>query len=398
MELFNTIIVHYSEIALKGQNRNYFEKKLARNIKEVMPIGTELIRMFGRFIIRLPEGCSKEVVVSSLAKVYGISNFSFAVGCGRTFEELKRKATEVLSGVNGTFKVIASGHGFPLSSSEIEKRLGAAIVDSYKLKASMKSPDIRVYVEICDSAAYLYFEKIPGLGGLAVGSSGRVVALLSGGIDSPVAALLAAKRGCRPLFVHFHALRSNEDAEASKIGDIIKKLLPYVLRTKVYYVPYSFFQLATTHIPGEFELIVFRRFMNRMAEVVAQREQAKGIVTGESIAQVASQTLDNIMATEEVTQLPVIRPLITCDKEEIITTAKKLGTYELSIQDYKDCCSIISRHPKTRPKLDKIKKLESTFDMDKIIHDTINASKIVAYKYGKGKIEAKEIAMTEISS
>jgi len=392
MEVFNTIIVHYSEIALKGQNRNYFEKKLSRNIKEVLPIGTELIRMFGRFIIRLPEGCSKETIVSSLAKVSGISNFSFAVECGRTFEELKKKATEVLDGMNGTFKVIASGHGFPLSSSEIERQLGAAIVDKYKLKAKMKLPDITVFVETFDGAAYLYLQKFQGSGGLPVGSSGRVVVLLSGGIDSPVAALLAAKRGCRPLFVHFHALRSNEDAEASKIGDIIKKLLPYVLRTKVYYVPYSIFQLATAHIPGEFELIVFRRFMNRVAEVVAQREKAKGIVTGESIAQVASQTLDNIMATEEVTQLPVIRPLITCDKEEIITMAKKLETYELSIQDYKDCCSIISRHPKTRPKLEKIKELESTVDLNKLVQDTLAASKVVAYKYGRGEIESKEVA------
>lgn len=383
------IIVHYAEIALKGQNRNYFEKKLARNIKEVLPIGTELKRIFGRFIIRMPEGYNKDAA-SALAKVYGINNFAFAAECGKSFEELRDKALNILNGSAGTFKVIASGHGFPLSSSAIERQLGAAIVDKHKLKAKMKLPDITVFVETFNGAAYLYLQKFHGPAGLPVGSSGRVVTLLSGGIDSPVAALLAAKRGCRPLFVHFHALRSNEEAKNSKIAAIIKQLLPYVLRTKVYYVPYTLFQLATTHIPSEYELIIFRRFMNRIADAIAQREKAKAIVTGESIAQVASQTLDNIMATE-VTALPIIRPLITFDKEEIIAAAKGLGTYELSIQDYKDCCSIISRHPKTKPKLEKIKQLESSVNMEKIIQDTLDAGKIVAYKYGKGMVEAKEV-------
>lgn len=386
-----TVIVHYSEIALKGQNRKYFEKKLARNIKDILPVGTEIRRVFGRFVIHLPAGYKKDDITSALTKICGISNFSFAVECGKTFDELRNKALEILDGSTGTFKVIASGHGFPLSSSEIERQLGAAIVDKYKLKAKMKLPDITVFVETFDGAAYLYLQKFQGSGGLPVGSSGRVVALLSGGIDSPVAAIQVMKRGCRPLLMHFHALRSNEEAAASKIGDIIKILLPYCLRTKVYYVPYSIFQLATAHIPPEYELIIFRRFMNRIAEAIARREKAKGIVTGESIAQVASQTLDNIIATEEVTQLPVIQPLITFDKEEIIKLAKQIGTYELSIQDYKDCCSIISRHPKTKPKLDKIKQLESSISMEKTLHDTLNASKIVAYKYGKGKIEAQEV-------
>lgn len=389
--MFNIIIVHYSEIALKGQNRRYFEKKLVKNIKDALLEGAKIERLLGRIVIRFAEALDKDRIVTALGRTSGITNFAFAVECGKTFDGLRNKAIEALNGVQGTFKVVASGHGFPLSRTEIERQLGAAIVEKYGLKAKMVSPDTTVHVEICDSVAYLYLEKFPGLGGLPVGSSGRVCVLLSGGIDSPAAAVLVAKRGCRPLFVHFHAFRSNEGADGSKIGEIIKTLLPYCLRTKVYYVPYSIFQLATTHIPAEYELIIFRRFMNRIADAIAQRERAKAIVTGESIAQVASQTLDNIMATEEVTQLPIIRPLITFDKEEIIAMAKRLGTYDLSIQDYKDCCSIISRHPKTRPKLGKIQELESTVDMNRLIQKTIDASKIVAYKYGKGAVESKEV-------
>lgn len=396
--MFNTVLVHYSEIALKGQNRNYFEKKLARNIKEVLPPGAAIKRLFGKFLIKLSENYDKASMVSALTRVYGISNFAFAAGCGSTFDELKSKAINALNEIeiHGTFKVIASGRGFPLGPSEIERQLGAVIVEKCGLNARMVSPDTTVHVEICDSVAYLYLEKFPGLGGLPVGSSGRVVALLSGGIDSPVAAVLTAKRGCRPLFVHFHALRSNEEAEKSKIDEIVRKLLPYVLRTKIYFIPYSLFQLTTTHIPAEYELIIFRRFMNRVAAAIATAEKAKAIVTGESIAQVASQTLDNLIATEEVTQLPVIRPLVTFDKEEIIAAAKKLGTYELSIMDYKDCCSIISRHPKTRPKLEKIKDLEATVDMSKLTADTLNAAKVVAYKYGKGNVEKKEVDVSAL--
>jgi len=384
------IIVHYAEIALKGQNRNYFEKKLAKNIKDVMPVGTKIKRHFGRFVV---SGTPDKDYAGALARIPGISNFAFAVKCGNDFDSLKAKTIELLDGKlqDKRFKVVASGNGFPLSSSDIERQLGAAIVEKYKIRASMTMPDVTVHVEAFDSTAYIYLEKFQGMDGLPVGSSGRAVVLLSGGIDSPVAAVLAAKRGCRPIFIHFHALRSNEDAENSKIAKIVEMLLPYVLRTKVYYVPYSLFQLGTSHIPPEYELVVFRRFMNRAAEEIAMKEKAKAIVTGESIGQVASQTLDNLISSEDATKLPVIRPLITFDKNEIINLAKKLGTYDLSILDYKDCCSIITKHPKTRPKLEKIKAFEETFDVNKLVQDTINASKVVAYKYGKGRIEAKEI-------
>ncbi len=392
------IIVHYGEISLKGQNRRYFEKKLARNIKEALPAGADVRRLRSRMIVSAG-GHDAEGIVSALSKIPGISNFCFASRCG-DFESLKSKAIGLLDGnIEGkTFKVVAAGDGFPMGSSEIEKELGAAIVEKYGIRARMKSPDVTVYVETFDSEAYVYTEKIPGPGGLPVGSSGRVISLLSGGIDSPVSSWLVMKRGCRPFFAHFHALRSNEEAESSKISGLIKALLPYCLRTKVYYIPYSFFQIATSHIPPEYEVIVFRRFMNRVAEEIAKRERAKGIVTGESIAQVASQTLDNMIASEDATHLPVIRPLAAMDKEEIILIAKKLGTYDISIRDYKDCCSIVSRHPKTRPKLEKVKELESTIDVGRLIEDTLAASKVVSYKYGKGSIEAKEVPAPEISS
>ncbi len=386
------IIVHYGEIALKGQNRRYFEKKLARNLRDALPAGADVSRVHSRILISL-EDYNKEDVISALAKTAGVSNFCFATECGSDFASLKSKTIELLDGkVEGkTFKVAAAGDGFPLSSSEIEKELGAAVVERYKIRASMKTPDVTVHVETFDSAAYMYTEKFAGLGGLPVGSSGRVISLLSGGIDSPVSSWLVMKRGCRPLFAHFHALRNNEEAENSKIADLVKAVLPYCLRTRVYYIPYSIFQIAASGIPPEYEVIVFRRFMNRVAGEIAKRERAKGIVTGESIAQVASQTLDNMIASEDAAELPVIWPLAAMDKEEIISLAKKLGTYDISIRDYKDCCSIISRHPKTRPKLEKIKELESAIDMTKLVHDTLDAAKVVAYKYGKGKIEAKEV-------
>lgn len=373
------VIVHHSEITLKGQNRRFFEKKLAENIKDALPEAT-VRRTSNRLIIETGANDAE----SRLKKVFGISNFVFAEECGTDFKEITKTAVKMLDGkLKGTFKVEAtrSDKSYPMNSMEIEKKLGEAIVDAYNAKVAMKKPDITVHVELLADKAYVYAEKLPGLNGLPVGSGGRVVSLLSGGIDSPVSSWLMMKRGFRVIFVHFHALRSNEEAENSKIKDLVNALMPYALRAKVYYVPYDLFQLSVK-VPEDYELVIFRRFMNRVAERIAQQEKAKALVTGESLAQVASQTIDSIAVTEEAVSMPIIRPLATFNKEEIITLAKKLGTYEISIKDYKDCCSIVARHPKTKPKLAKAKLFEKNIDMDKLVAETIAQSKCVMYRFG----------------
>lgn len=374
--------IHFSELALKGQNRPYFRKKLRDNIKKALKgqaFGA-IENLHDRILIKLSRDSGRDEISGRIKNIFGVSHFYFACSCKKTVESIREESGKLFSGTpkSKTFKVAASRSDkeFPVNSMELNRRIGEFLYNQ-GYKVDIKKPDITLYIDVIKHSALVYTEKVRCQGGLPVGSSGKVVVLFSGGIDSPVAAWYAMRRGCRPVYVHFHALRNNKEAMKSKIGKLIETLNKYSRTARVYLVPYDIFQLSS---PGKNELVLFRRFINRIAERIAEQEGAKALVTGESVGQVASQTLDNINAIEEAVKIAIIRPLAGFTKEEIIDKAKEIGTFELSIQDYKDCCSIISRHPKTKAKLDEIKREEERMNIEKLLEKTMKNIEVVSVK------------------
>ncbi len=356
-------IVKYSEIALKGKNRSFFEKKLAENIRKQTGMSTK--RIDGR-IIAEGEG--------DLSRVFGIASFSPVIEMERDIDEIGKKALQEMKNMRGkTMKVYCTraDKKFPKKSMEISRQIGGILFNA-GYGADMKNPDIKVFVEFVKGRAYLYFEKKRGLGGLPVGSSGKIVSLLSGGIDSPVSTWYAMKRGCTPICLHVHAFKSNEQAKKSKIKDILGVLSSYTPEIKCYFIPYYIFQSNVLGVPEKYELAIFRRYLFRLAEKIASVEGAKAIFTGESLGQVASQTLENIYVSSDAVKTPILRPLIGFDKEEIICTAKYIGTYNISIKQYRDCCSIIARHPSTKPKISRVLEVEKNIDMEGIVDKSLD--------------------------
>jgi|YelNatPaOPRAMG01_1025707.scaffolds.fasta_scaffold42262_3 thiamine biosynthesis protein ThiI len=379
-------VIHYSEIGLKGRNRPFFEKMLAENVRRLLSgiVDSKVRRIQGRLVLPL-NGADPQRVEEGLMKVFGISWFTFATIAEPNVESIGRTVVEEASqvvkpGEPIKVEVKRADKSFPATSLELSRILGRMLVEKLGVSVSLKNPSKKIYVEVLSKEAYVFTEKKRGLGGLPVGSSGRVLSLLSGGIDSPIASYLMMKRGCRVSYLHFHPFHDNAEAENSKIMEIVRKLLPYSGETTVTFTPSYEFQIATVNVPAKYDLILFRRFMFKVAERIAEAEGAKALVTGESLAQVASQTLENIVAASRGLRIPVFRPLIAFDKEEIVNVAKKIGTYELSIKPYKDCCSIIARHPETRAKLEIVEKLERQIDLDSVVSRSIGLSSRVVVK------------------
>ncbi len=379
-------VIHYSEIGLKGHNRPFFEKMLVENVRRLLSgiADFKVKRLQGRLVFSL-NGADLQRVEESLMKVFGISWFAFASVAEPNVDSIGRAVVEEASrivkpGEPVKVEVKRADKRFPATSLELSKTLGRMLVEKLGVRISLENPSKKIYVEVLSREAYVFAEKKKGLGGLPVGSSGRVLSLLSGGIDSPIASYLMMKRGCEVSYVHFHPFRDNAEAENSKIIEIVRKLLPYSGETTVTFIPSYEFQIAAVKIPAKYDLVLFRRFMFRVAERIAEAEGARVLVTGESLAQVASQTLENIVAISSGLKIPVFRPLIAFDKEEIVNMAKKIGTYELSIKPYKDCCSIIARHPATRAKLEVVEKLERKIDIDFVVSRSIGLSSRVTVK------------------
>ena len=272
-----------------------------------------------------------------------------------------------------TAKIVAkrSDKKFPTNSMQINRELGKFIEDKFGAKIALEKPLHKIYVNIGSKNAYIYFNRIKGPGGLPVGSSGKVLVLLSGGIDSAVSAYMAMKRGCVPYYLHFHAFRKGEEAMKGKIEAMLKILSQYSGQSKVFMAPFYPFQLSVSRA-GRSELVIFRRFMMQIAEEIARKNGMQAIVTGESLGQVASQTIENISAIDAATRMTVFRPLLSHDKKEIINLSERIGTYEISIQPYKDCCSIVATNPRTKAKMSMIMKIEEEIDMEKLMKDTMN--------------------------
>ena len=369
-------LVHYHEIGLKGHNRSTFEMRLLKNLEAHLvsfPVVT-LHRISGRLGVFLKEGTSHDTMVAcadAIKNIPGTARVSCGFKCERDLDEMTDAGIQAIaeSGTFSSFKVHARRNhtDFPVNSMEINQIVGGRLSDAYpNVKVQMKDPDLVVGIEVVQSAAYVYARSIPGIGGLPVGSSGTVVSLLSSGIDSPVALWRIARRGAICIGVHFSGRPQTSDASEFLVDDIAHVLEKTGCIARVYVVPFGDYQREIAlSAPPELRVILYRRLMFRVAERIAHYEHAKALVTGESLGQVASQTLDNIRATNDAVDLPVFRPMIGTDKLEIIAQAQKLGTFDISSQDAPDCCTLfMPRNPETHANLQTVKEAEAQFPVD----------------------------------
>ena len=370
MKIDKCVLIHYGELSLKGRNRSVFELKLKENIEKVTGGGVSRYR--GYFIL---EGGDPRL----LDKVPGISWYSEALVVDNDIGGLVRKVLEEvggrISGDSDKFGVFVRrpNKSFPYKSMDVAVLVGNEIFKTYGLKADLRNPDISVFIEISDRT-YIFFNKTEGLRGFPVDVSGRVLSLISGGIDSPVSSYLMMKRGCRVDLIHFHVFGDNNHVQGTKMHRIFKHMSQYQTETRVYLVPYYPFESSILKLTGTggYELVLFRRFMVMVAERIALKNGCKALVSGDSLGQVASQTIDNMALVKQAVSMPIFQPLITYDKQEIVDYAKKIGTYELSIEPYKDCCSIVSANPKTRAGRERLLYMEKSLDMETIIEKALD--------------------------
>lgn len=368
-------IAHYHELALKGHNRDYFEQNLVTNIRTALrDLGIRHVQnLHSRIRIELPTEADVDVIRDRLVRVCGIANFSL----GRVIplqlgnpdlEALSAAAVAELKGKSfQTFRVTAkrADKRLALTSMDIEKTVGASICEHTEKKVSLKHPDLTVYIELLTKDAFCSAEKNEGPGGMPTGVSGKVACLISGGIDSPVAAYRLIKRGCRASFIHFSGRPLVSRASEEKVRDLVRTLTQYQYDSRLYIVPFGEIQREIVlNAPAPFRIVLYRRMMVRITEELAGREGCWALVTGDSLGQVASQTPQNICAIEDAAEMPILRPLIGMDKREIIDEAKRLGTYETSIEPDQDCCKLfVPPHPSTKTRLDDVMRIERTLDI-----------------------------------
>ncbi|MEF8847115.1 MAG: tRNA uracil 4-sulfurtransferase ThiI [Candidatus Paceibacterota bacterium] len=368
------VICHYSEIGLKGNNRDFFEKRLVGNIEQV--IEGDVRRISGRLLIELDGAESKEEVKNKLKNIPGVAYFAFAYSADQNIESIRKKAVDILEEEQfNSFRVTTkrSNKRFELTSQEISEKVGAKIVEAFDKEVDLENYDLNLRIEIVENYAFLYLERVEGVRGLPVGVSGKVISLLSGGIDSPVASYYAMKRGMEVVFIHFSSYPFTEKKSVEKAEKIVNELNKFQFNSKLYVVPFSDVQQQIlTNCEASFRVILYRRFMLRIAERIAERENAKALLTGESVGQVASQTLENMRAVEAVANLPVLRPLVGMSKEEIINDAKQIGTYNISILPAEDCCQrFIPEYPETKADLNEVEKEEEKVELEELIEDAI---------------------------
>lgn len=378
MDVYDVYVIHYGEIALKGKNRDYFERRLISNINRMVRHITDrkARRRYGRIIL---EDGNPEIA-EKLKKIPGIRYFARARRASLDMDDIKRAAVEVLTDGFTTFRVEAtrSNKSFPLNSMEINREVGSHIAGVTGKAVKLKEPDVTVYIEICEKESYVYTSKIPGIGGLPVGTAGKVVALVSGGIDSPVAAFMMMKRGCEVVAVHFFNQTLHSLQVRRKIEMLAEKLAEIQGRMKLYMVPFGEVQREIIKaVPAKWRMLIYRRSMMRMANLIARQERASGVVTGDSLSQVASQTLQNLDVIYKASNLPVLPPLIGFDKEETISIARQIGTYEVSIMPYEDCCSLmIAKHPETKGDPETAEQIEKGINFSQLEKKAVEEAEI----------------------
>lgn len=372
------VLIHFGELWLRGRNRNSYIKQLARNIGRSMEgEDARLERLYDRFILKLGKNCDMESVKDKLRHTFGISNYEISYTTKSEMKSILKLSKKLLSQMDKVALKISSHRTYkdvPFDSVEIVDRL-FKMAKRMKFPLSNKGFVNELKVNVTKDVTFISYEKIRAFGGLPVGTSGKGVVLISGGIDSPVAAWYAMKRGVEPIYVHIHGYPDNKEVLESKMPRIFGELRKYSPESRIYYAPSHFFQMSAMKA-GKYELILLKAFMFMVAERIAEKEGANMIFTGESLGQVASQTPSNIAAESDGIKIPILRPLIGFDKQEIIKVAREIGTYDLSIIPYKDVCSINSRNPKTQTSLGKIRELKKNTGLAKIASRTVKAAQI----------------------
>ncbi len=381
------IMIKLGEIALKGLNRKTFEDTLVKNIKwRLRGVGKFAVTraQSTMYIEPKEDDIDFDEAADHLSNVFGIAAFTRALVTEKKLEAIKADAVEYMRDVlpyAKTFKVTAkrADKSFPLTSPQIQQELGGTLLDAYPhLKVDVHNPEVTVTIEIRDFGAYIHDKQIPGAGGMPVGSSGKAMVLISGGIDSPVAAYMMAKRGLILHAVHFVSPPYTSDRARQKVEDLCEIVSRYAGRIYFHCVPFTKIQEAIkTHCPEEFFTIIMRRLMMEIAIRISEENDLKALITGESLAQVASQTIGAIAATDDVCTMPVFRPLIGMDKNEIIEIARKIGTFETSILPFEDCCTVFTpKHAKTRPAVEQVRAAQAAFDFAPLVEEAVRETEV----------------------
>ncbi len=377
------IIIRYSEIHLKGNNRDFFESILISNIKHVLSdFDYQFGRSNARYVIRNFDENYTEQILDAVKNVFGVYSVSPAEEVPSTYEDISAAALS-MAPVYGTFKVNTNraDKRFPIPSMKLSADIGGQILDQNPtLKVDLFHPDTVVSIDIRENGkTFVYSEVIKGVNGMPVGTAGKGIIMLSGGIDSPVAMYMMAKRGMTLRSVHFHSFPYTSMQAKQKVLDLAKIVKKYTLHMTVDVVSFTEIQTAIHEkCPEEYMITIMRRFMMRIAEKLAQKHGAGAVITGESLGQVASQTLESITSTNSVATLPVFRPLIGFDKDEIIEIAQKIGTFETSILPYEDCCTIfLPKKPVTKPRLSAVLKVESALDVETLVNNALQNIEVV---------------------
>ena len=376
------ILLKLGELVLKGLNRRGFEDKLMGNAKKSLrPFGS--FRIYSRqsttYVEPQDESCDMDGAYDAMSKLFGVVGLSRAKACEKTAAAMLDTAKTYLYNTlmeARSFKVESkrADKSFPMSSIQLSQFVGGELHEAFPhLKVDVHHPEVTVHLEVRDHAAYVHADPTPGAGGLPVGMGGRAISLLSGGIDSPVASWMMAKRGVSLELIHFFSYPYTSPEAREKVLDLARILVPWCGRLTVHIVPFTAIQETLMRgAPEDLFTVLMRRYMMRIAEEVAGRTGCRGIVTGESLGQVASQTMEAMMCTGAVCTLPVLRPVVGMDKEEIVRLARRIGTFETSILPYEDCCTVFTpRHPRTKPTLEEVTAAEAALDMEELVRTAV---------------------------
>ena len=375
-------ILHYSEIALKGANRGFFERILLNNCKQVLGGGFRVFKDESRVVVESLGEVDESPILERLRKLLGVASVGVGVRCEPTVEAMVAAAVmeaRKLGRAKARFAVEArrSYKLHPFTSLDLSKKIAEAISKELGWSVDLKNPEVRVYVEAGMHNAYVYLKRLKGFGGLPVGSSGALLSLLSGGVDSAVASWMMMQRGCRIDYLHLHAYRDSGEVMQTKIPRLVEKLTEYGIRSRLFLASFMPFYQRAIDAPPRYELILFRHYLLRVAERLVKREGLGAIVTGDSLGQVASQTLQNLATAQTGIETMVLRPLIGMDKESITQKAREIGVYEVAAQEYKDCCSIVSRHPHTHVRREKLEELWEKLGLEDSVEETVETVEVL---------------------
>jgi len=373
------IVLHYHEIILKGNNRAWFENRLHQHVSRLLKgLGhAEVQRFGGRMIVTLAPEAPIEEFENRLRRVFGVANLAAAWEVPADLNEIRTALKALLEArAFRSFKIAArrGTKDFPMNSQQLNEELGGFVQGLTGAAVRLEDPELTISVEIVGPRAFLYFNRIDGAGGLPLGTGGKVVCLLSGGIDSPVAAYRLLRRGCQVLYVHFHSFPHTTAESLEKVRRILKVLTGYQLEAKLFLIPFAEVQREiVAYAPPPLRVVLYRRFMMRIAEMIALREKAAALVTGDNLGQVASQTLENLRTVSAAVKLPIFRPLIGDDKEDIMNAARKIGTYAISILPDQDCCTMfVPKHPETKATIEQAERAESALDLARLISKAVS--------------------------